>query len=156
VGPSFLCYCRIDPNHHWMRFHFEREDITITASQIRQLFGFPESSTRLHSLCYGTSDPPRRPHDGVAPGTAHVAALFCPPFSDGSRCSPADFTTAAKYLFKLIRRTLLPRWDTGRLPHISSSGSLVPWFLTLSLASWIFLFVRSRTPFWMTYVLIDS
>jgi hypothetical protein len=99
----------IDPDHHWMRFRFEREDVTITASQIRQLFGFPESTTRLHSLCYGTSDPPRRPHGGVAPGTAHVAALFRPPFTDGSRRSPADFTTAAKYLYELIRRTLLPR-----------------------------------------------
>jgi hypothetical protein len=98
----------IDPNHHWMRFRFEREDVTITASLIRQLFGFHESSTRLHSLCYDTSDPPCRPHDGVAPGTAHVAALFRPPFSDGSRRSPADFTTAAKFLFELMRRTLLP------------------------------------------------
>jgi hypothetical protein len=92
-----------------MRFRFEREDVTITASQIRQLFGFPESTTRLHSLCYSTSDPPRRPHGGVAPGTAHVTALFRPPFTDGSRRSPADFTTAAKYLYELIRRTLLPR-----------------------------------------------
>jgi hypothetical protein len=99
----------IDPDHHWMRFRFEREDVTITANQIRQLFGFPESTTRLHSLCYDTSDPPRRPHGGVAPGTAHVAALFRPPFTDGSRRSPADFTTAAKYLYELIRRTLLPR-----------------------------------------------
>jgi hypothetical protein len=99
----------IDPDHHWMRFRFEREDVTITASQIRQLFGFPESTTRLHSLCYGSSDPPRRPHGGVAPGTAHVAALFRPPFTDGSRRSPADFTIVAKYLYELIRRTLLPR-----------------------------------------------
>jgi hypothetical protein len=99
----------IDPDHHWMRFHFEREDVTITASQIHQLFGFHESSTRLHSLCYGTSDPPHRPHGGVAPGTTHVAALFHPPFSDGLRRSPADFTTAAKFLFQLMRRTLLPR-----------------------------------------------
>jgi hypothetical protein len=99
----------IDPDHHWMRFRFEREDVTITASQIRQLFGFHESSTRLHSLCYDTSDPPRCPHGGVAPGTAHVAALFRPPFSDGSRRSPPDFTTAAKFLFELMRRTLLPR-----------------------------------------------
>jgi hypothetical protein len=99
----------IDPDHHWMRFRFEREDVTITVSQICQLFGFHESSTRLHSLCYDTSDPPRRPHGGVAPATAHVAALFRPPFSDGSRSSPADFTTAAKFLFELIRRTLLPR-----------------------------------------------
>jgi hypothetical protein len=47
----------IDPDHHWMRFRFEREDVTIHASQIRQVFGFHESSTRLHSMCYGTSDP---------------------------------------------------------------------------------------------------
>jgi hypothetical protein len=92
-----------------MRFCFEREDVTIHASQIRQLFGFTESSTRLHSLCYGTSDPPRRPHGGVAPATAHVVALFRPPFTDGSRCSPAYFTLAAKYLYQLMRRTLLPR-----------------------------------------------
>jgi hypothetical protein len=89
------------------RFRFEREDVTIHASQIRQLFGFPESSTRLHSLCYGTTDPPRCPHGGVAPTTAHVAALFRPHFSDGSRRSPADFTTAAKFLYQLMRQTLL-------------------------------------------------
>jgi hypothetical protein len=98
----------IDSDHHWMRFRFEREDVTIHASQIRQIFGFHESSTWLHSLCYGTSDPPRRPHVGVAPGTAHVAALFRPPFSDGSRRSPTDFTTTTKFLYQLMRRTLLP------------------------------------------------
>ena len=92
-----------------MRFRFEREDVTIHASQIRQLFGFLESSTHLHSLCYGTSNPPRCPNNGVDPGTAHIAALFRPPFSDGSRCSPTDFTTATKFLFQLMRRTLLPR-----------------------------------------------
>jgi hypothetical protein len=99
----------IDPDHHWMRFRFEREDVTIHASQISQLFGFNESSTRLHSMCYGTSDPSRRPHCGVSPGTTHVAALFRLPFSDGSRRSPADFTTAARFLYQLMRRTLLPR-----------------------------------------------
>jgi hypothetical protein len=99
----------IDPDHQWMRFRFEQEDVTIHASQIRQLFGFIESSTRLHILCYGTSDPPQRPHGGVAPATAHIVALFRPPFTDGSRRSPADFTPAAKYLFQLMRRMLLPR-----------------------------------------------
>jgi hypothetical protein len=66
----------IDPDHQWMRFCFEREDVTLHASLIRKLFGFPESTTRLHTLCYGTSDPPCRPHSGFAPATAHVAALF--------------------------------------------------------------------------------
>jgi hypothetical protein len=109
----------IDPDHQSMRFRFEREDVTLHASQIRQLFGFHESSTCLHSLCYDTSDPPRRPHGGFAPGTAHVAALFRLPFSDGLRCSLADFTTAVKFLYQLMRRTLLPRMGyTEAATHI--------------------------------------
>jgi hypothetical protein len=64
---------------------------------------------RLHSLCYDTSDPPRRPHSGIAPAPAHVAALFRPLLTDGSRRSPTDFTPAAKFLYELMRHTLLPR-----------------------------------------------
>jgi hypothetical protein len=94
----FYAIVWIDPDHQWMRFRFEREDVTLHASQIRQLFGFPESSTRLHSLCYGTSDPPHHPHGKVAPPVAHIAAMFRPPFTDGSRRSPADLTPAGKYL----------------------------------------------------------
>jgi hypothetical protein len=82
----------IDPDHQWMRFRFERDYVTLHAAQIRELFGFPESSTRLQSMCYGTSDPPHLPHGGVAPGTAHVTALFRHLFLDNSRRSPADFT----------------------------------------------------------------
>jgi hypothetical protein len=99
----------VDPYNQLMRFKFECEDVTLHAVQIRELFGIPESSMRLHSMCCGTSDPPRCPHNGVAPGTAHVAALFRPPFSDGSRRSPTDFTLAAKFLYELMRCTLLPR-----------------------------------------------
>jgi hypothetical protein len=109
-----------------MRFRFEREDVTLHASQIRQLFGFLESSTRLHSLCYGSSDPLRRPHDGVAPTTSHVTAMFRLPFTYGSRRSPADFTPAAKYLYELMRRTLLLRMDIERPLLIFSYGYLVP------------------------------
>jgi hypothetical protein len=105
----FYAIVWIDPDHQLPRFYFEHEDVMLHATQIRELFGFPESLTRLHSLCYDTSDPPRRPHGGVAPATAHVAALFRPPFTDGSWCSLADFTPAAKFLYELMRWTLLPR-----------------------------------------------
>jgi hypothetical protein len=104
----FYAIVWIDPDHQWLSFCFEREDVTFHATQIRELFGFPESSTWLHSLCYGTLDPPCRPHDGFAPAIAHVAALFRPPFIDGSRRSPTDFTPAAKFLYELMRQTLLP------------------------------------------------
>jgi hypothetical protein len=106
---AFYGTVSIDPDHQWMRFWFEHEDVTLHAAQIRELFGFLESTTRLHNMCYGTSDPPRRPHSGVAPSTAHVIALFRPPFIDGSRHSSADFTPAVKFLYELMRRTLLPR-----------------------------------------------
>jgi hypothetical protein len=146
----------IDPDHHWMRFRFEREDVTITVSQILQLFGFLESSTRLQSLCYGTSDPPRRPHGGVAPGTAHVAAVFRPPSQMGRDVHRQILLQQPSTYLSLSDGLFCRGWDTGRLPHISSSGSLVPWSLTLSLTSWISLFVRPRTLFWMAYVLVDS
>jgi hypothetical protein len=45
----------------------------------------------------------------VAPATDYVADLFRPPFTDGSRHSPADFTLAAMFFYELMRRTLLPR-----------------------------------------------
>jgi hypothetical protein len=116
----------IDLDHQWMRFRFEREDVTLHATQIRELFGFPKSSTRLHILCYGTSDPPRRPHGGVTPATAHVAALFRPPFTDGSRHSATDFTPAAKFFYELMRRTLLPRMGYREATTLSSSSYSVP------------------------------
>jgi hypothetical protein len=49
------------------------------------------------------------PSHGVTPSTAHVVALFRPPFTNGSRHSPADFTLATKYLYQIMRQTLLPR-----------------------------------------------
>jgi hypothetical protein len=91
----------IDPDHQRMRFCFERENVTIHTTQIRELFCFLESN----SLCYGTSDPPSRL---VAPSTIHVTALLRSPFTDGSRRSLANFTTAAKFLYELMRSTLLP------------------------------------------------
>jgi hypothetical protein len=91
-----------------MRFRFECEDVTIHIAHIRELFGFPQSTTRLHSLCYGISDPPCRPHDGVSPTIAYIATLFRPPFTNGSRRSLADFTTTTKFLYELMRRTFLP------------------------------------------------
>lgn len=82
--------------------------MTLQGSQIREFFRLPESTTRIHILCYGLVDPPRCPHDGVAPPTAHILALICPPFSHGPRHSPHDFTIVARVLQALMRRTLLP------------------------------------------------
>jgi hypothetical protein len=107
-----------------MRFWFEREDITLYTAQIRELFGFRESTTWLHILCYGTSDSRRRPHGGVAPGITHVAALFRPLLTYGSRRSPTDFTQEAKFLYELMRRTLLPT-----MGYREATTHIQPWLL---------------------------
>ena len=55
---------------------------------------------RLHSLCYGTVDPPQCPHGGTQPPAAHVAAIFRSSF---------DMTRLAQTLETAMRKTLLPR-----------------------------------------------
>jgi hypothetical protein len=127
----FYAMIWIDPDRQWMRFCFEREDVTLCTTQIQECFGFPESLTRLHCLCYGTLDPPCHPHGGVASGTAHAIALFRPPFTDGSRRSPTDFTPATKLLYELMRCTRYRGWDTEKPPLTFSYGSSVLWYLTL-------------------------
>jgi hypothetical protein len=46
----FFATVWIDHDHKWLRFCFEHEDVTLHATQIRELFGFPQSMTRLHNL----------------------------------------------------------------------------------------------------------
>lgn len=88
---------------------FESSQHRIYTQEIRQLYGFPESPVRLHSMCYGSADPPRCPHDRVTPPTTHVTAIFRPPFNEGSRRSLSDLTHVATVLEAAMRRTLLPR-----------------------------------------------
>lgn len=105
----FFATVWVDPNHEWMQFMLDGQHYRISAQEIRELFGFPESKTRIHCMCYGGTDPPRRSHGGVAPPTANVAALFRPPFGEASRRVPVDLTSVARVLNGVIRRTLLPR-----------------------------------------------
>jgi hypothetical protein len=98
-------------------------------SQIIELFGLLQSSTRIHSLCYGSVDPPRRPHSGIAPPMAHVLALFRPPFTDRLRRSPTNFTIVAQVLQDLMRRVgvsnLAP--TSKFIVHIPSFGRCAWW-----------------------------
>ena len=80
----------------------------ILVSEIRQLYEFPETLVRLHSLCYGIANPPRCPHGGTQPSAAHVAAIFHPQFDKGSRRSPRDMTRLAWVLETAMMKTLLP------------------------------------------------
>jgi hypothetical protein len=98
-----------DPSHEFIQFRFESDTHRIFASEIRQLYGFPKTPVRLHSLCYGAADPPRCPHGGTQPPASHVAAIFHPLFDEGSRWSLRDMTHLAQALEAVMRKTLLPR-----------------------------------------------
>nr|AGT15933.1 hypothetical protein SHCRBa_010_J05_R_20 [Saccharum hybrid cultivar R570] len=99
----------IDPDHEFIQFMFRGEVYKLLTREIRETFGFVQSETRIHSLCYGTTDPPRRSHGGVCPPATHVAALFRPPFGPESRRTPDDLTPVGRVLNAAMRRTLLPR-----------------------------------------------
>ena len=58
----FYAIVWVDPSHEFIQFHFEGETYRILAFEIRELYSFPETPVRLHSLCYGAADPPRCPH----------------------------------------------------------------------------------------------
>ena len=64
---------------------------------------------KLHEVCYGQQEPPRRPHGGKVPPTELVRHCFKEPFGEGSRRNPSDLTPTARVLEAIIRRTLLPR-----------------------------------------------
>ena len=90
----------VDSSHEFIQFRFDGETYRILASKIKQLYGFLETPMRLHSLCYGTVDPPQCPHGGTQPPAAHVAAIFRSSF---------DMTRLAQTLETAMRKTLLPR-----------------------------------------------
>jgi hypothetical protein len=73
-----------------MRFGLKHEDVTMHTAQIRELFDFPELTMMLHSLFYGSSYPPRRPHDRVAPSTTR----------DGNGYPKLDYLTTQWVLLK--------------------------------------------------------
>lgn len=50
----FFATIWIDRNHEWFQFRFEGLDYRLYVRDIIELFGFLESYTRIHSLCYGT------------------------------------------------------------------------------------------------------
>ena len=98
-----------DLSHKFIQFRFEGETYRILPLEIKNLYGFPKTLVRLHSLCYGAADPPRCPHGGPQPPASYVVSIFCLPFDEGSRRRPRYMTHLAQVLETAIRKTLLPR-----------------------------------------------
>ena len=91
----FYAIVWVDSSHEFIQFRFEGDTHKIFTSEIRKLYGFPETLVRLYSLCYGAANPPRCPHGATQPPASHVAVTFHPPFDEGSKQSPWDMTHLA-------------------------------------------------------------
>ena len=68
-----------------------------------------DSPIRIHEVCYGHIEPPRRPHGGLVPPTNLIRPCFIEPFDEWSSRTPRDLTPIARLLDAIMRRTLLPR-----------------------------------------------
>ena len=75
----------------------------------REILRLQKQPVKLHEVCYGQQEPPRRPHGGQVPPTDLVRHCFKEPFGEGSRRNPSDLTPTARVLDTIMRRTLLLR-----------------------------------------------
>ena len=99
----------IDPGHMFIHFAFRGRDYRLQSSRVREILRILESPIRLHEVCYGQTEPPRRPHNGLVPPTDLVRPYFTEPFGEGSSRTPRDLTPTAQILDAIMRRTLLLR-----------------------------------------------
>jgi hypothetical protein len=74
----------------------------------REILRILESPIWIHEICYGETEPPRRPHGGRIPPTDLVRACFTEPFGEGLSRTPRDLTPIAR-IMDVVMRTLLPR-----------------------------------------------
>jgi hypothetical protein len=105
---EFYASLWIDPGHRYIHFAFRGCDYRLPSSRATEILRILDSSTRLHEICYGQTEPPRRPQDEQVPPKDLVRACFIEPFGEGSSRTPRDLTPTACILDSVMR-TLLPR-----------------------------------------------
>jgi len=106
---EFYALVWVSPEHSYIHYALAGTDNRVTAQRAREVLGLRAYSTRIHQLCYGNFEPPRRPHGGEIPPVDFVAPCFRPPFGEGSSRTVGDLTRPARILDFVLRKTLLPR-----------------------------------------------
>ena len=106
---QFYASLYVDPHHNFIHFAFRGRDYRMMSKRAREILRLQEQPVKLHEVCYGQQEPPRRPHGGMVSPTDLVRHCFKEPFGEGSRRNPSDLTPIARVLEAIIRRTLLPR-----------------------------------------------
>ena len=106
---EFYASVWVSPDHSYIHYALAGTDYRVTAQSAREVLGLRAYPTRIHQLCYGNFEPPRRPHGGEMPPVDFVAPCFCQPFGEGSSRIVGDLTRPARILDFVLRKTLFPR-----------------------------------------------
>ena len=106
---EFYASVWVSPDHSYIHYAMAGTDYRVIAERAREVLGLRAYSTRIHQLCYGDFEPPRRPHGGVLPPVDFVAPCFRQPFAEGSSRTVGDLTCPARILDFVLRETLFPR-----------------------------------------------
>jgi len=106
---EFYASMWVAPDHSYIHYALAGIDYRVTAQRAREVLGLTASATRIHQLCYGNFEPPRRPHDGALPLVDFMPPCFRQPFGEGSSRTVGDLTCPAGILDFVLRKTLFPR-----------------------------------------------
>ena len=106
---EFYASVRVSPDHSYSHYALGVIDYRVTTQSAREVLGLRAYPNRIHHLCYGNFEPPRRPHRGEIPPVDFVAPCFRPCFGEGSSRTVGDLTCPARILDFVLRKTLLPR-----------------------------------------------
>jgi hypothetical protein len=96
-------------DHNYIHYALVDTDYRVTAQCARETWGLTAYDTKIHELCYGSYEPPRRPHGGELPPVDFISSCFCQPFIKVSSRSVGGLTRPARILDFVMRKTLLPR-----------------------------------------------
>ena len=114
--------------------------------RVREILRILESPIRLHEVCYGQTEPPRCPHDGLVPPTDLVRPCFTEPFGEGSSRTSHDLTPIARLLDAIMRRTLLLR-----MSYREGLTRIQLWLVNSLVSQTVFIFGMSYFQRWRTH-----
>jgi hypothetical protein len=106
---EFFASIWIAPDHSYIHYALVGRDYRVSAQRAREIWGLRAYDTKIHELCYGNFEPPRRPHGGALPPVDFVASCFRQPFGEGFSRTVGDLTRPAHILNFVMRKTLLHR-----------------------------------------------
>ena len=81
-------YSSLYTGHRFIHFAFRGCDYRLQSLRVREILRIPESPIRLHEVCYGQTEPPRRPHGSLVPPMDLVQPCFTEPSGEGSSRTP--------------------------------------------------------------------